>query len=157
MQRREFIGGILWSTLFARLGFAQGLDKTLLSLAQVIIPDRKPEVWVSSDVATALAEEIERLPDPQKAQIITTLNSLDSVASSQKGKNFHKLSLHLRTSLVKEQIKNSDELKQGFTTVRAAAIKCFYGSSLGHQRTGYRKTNQFEGYPEHQQGAETWE
>lgn len=157
MQRREFIGGILGTTLFSRLGFAKGLDETLLALAQVIIPDRDPTVWVSSDVAAALVEEIEKLEGAQRAQIETTLRTLNMIATRQEGEDFHELSLQLRTTLVKEQIDLSEEVKQGFTTIRTAALKCFYSSGIGHQRAGFRETNQFKGYPESVQKAETWE
>jgi hypothetical protein len=157
MQRREFIGGILWTTLFARLGFAEGLDKTLLALAQVIIPDREPAVWISSDVAEALVGEIEKLESPRKDQIAATLTTLNEAARRKERQDFHELSLQLRTALVKEQTDLSEEVTLGFAAVRAASIKCFYSSSIGHQRTGYRETDQFKGYPEYCQTAETWE
>jgi hypothetical protein len=157
MQRREFIGGILWSGLFARLGFAEGLDKTLLALAQVIVPDRDPAVWVSSDVAEALFGGIERLGSNGKDQIAATLKSLNEAATRQEGEEFHELSLQLRTTLVRKEIELSEEVRQGFTAIRAAALKCFYSSHIGHQRTGYRETSQFEGYPEYVQMAATWE
>jgi len=157
MQRREFIGGILWSTLFARLGFAEGLDKTLLALAEVIIPDREPAVWISSGVAEALVGEIEKLEAPRKDQMAATLTTLNEAATRKEGRDFHELSLQFRTGLVKEQTDLSEEVRQGFMTIRAAAIKCFYSSSIGHQRTGFRETSQFKGYPECVETAETWE
>lgn len=157
MQRREFIGGILWSSLCARLGFAEGLDKTLLALAHAIVPDRDPAVWVSSPVAEDLAGEMEKLGSPERSQIATTLKSLNGTAVRQEGKDFHELPLQLRTTLVKREIERSEEVRQGFTFIRAAALRCFYSSDLGFQRTGYRETSQFEGYPEYVQMAETWE
>jgi hypothetical protein len=157
MQRREFIGGILWPTLFGRLGFAEGTDKTLLALAQVVIPDRDSEVWKSGEVALAMVDEFENLRSAERDLIATTLKSLNEAANSQGSTDFQALSLRARTKLVKKQIELSAEVKQGFTMVRAAALKFFYGSSVGHKRTGYRETNQFEGYPEHVQTAETWE
>jgi len=157
MRRREFIVSILWTKTFVRLGFAEGLDQTLLALAQVIIPDRDPTVWVSGDVAAALAGEIESLDDSGRRQIVAALKSLDAAAVDQEGEQFHELTLQLRTALVKKQIELSEEVKQGFTAIRAAAIECFYSSSIGHQRTGYRETSQFRGYPEYVQTAKTWE
>lgn len=157
MQRREFIGGVLCAALFTRLGFAEGLEKTLLSLAHVIIPDREPAVWISSDVAAALVEEIENLGNSEREQVAFTLESLNSAAIRQEGNDFHELSLQLRTSLVNEQLTVSESMKQGFTTFRAKVLKCFYSSDTGHHRTGYRETSQFEGYPEYLQMAETWD
>ena len=157
MQRREFIDGIIGTALFARLGFAEGQDKTLLALAQVIIPDREPAVWKTGDVAVALIGEIEKLKPPRRKQIAAALKALNEAANVQKGEDFHKLSPQVRTALVKKQTDLSDEVRQGFTTIRVAALKCFYGSDIGRRRTGYHETNQFEGYPEHVRSAETWE
>jgi hypothetical protein len=133
------------------------LEKTLLALAQVVIPDRDPKVWSSGNVAVALVDEFENLNRIQKDLIARTLKALNDAARSQESKDFHELSLHLRTTLVKQQIEFSEEVRQGFRTVRSAALNCFYGSSIGYQRTGYLETNQFEGYPEHVPSSETWE
>ena len=157
MQRREFIGSVLWTTLFARIGFAQGLEKTLLALARVVIPDRDPAVWNSGEVALAMTQVIESLSGSRKDQVAATLTFLNDASKSQMEEDFCRLSLQDRTRLVKEAVESSEEVNKGFETVRAAALRCFYSSSVGRQRTGYRQTNQFEGYPEHVRAAEIWE
>jgi hypothetical protein len=104
-----------------------------------------------------MIKEIESLNRPQRDQVAVILESLNEASTREEGKDFHELARHFRIELVKKQIELSEDVKQGFTTVRAAALKCFYGSSIGRQRTGYRETSQFSGYPEHVRQAEVWE
>ena len=161
MLRREFIGGIFWQATTARMVFANSSDipnSTLLNLAELIIPDRNPSVWLPGhQVAKSFFAEFKGLGENPKGEILTSIGILDASAIRQAGKKFVELPPQIRVSLVTNLLSTDGKFKAGFISIRVIALKAFYTSSVGHHRTGYYNTTQFTGYPEHVRLAEIWE
>jgi len=160
IRRREFIAGAAWATFPARAlrSSAPGSpDRTLLALAEVIIPDREAQVWLKGSVADSFLHRLEALDQTRKAQIEKAAETVEAAALQSTSKQFPALGLQDRTSLVKKQLGAGREFGAGFSLLRTAAMKAFYTSETGQRRTGYHDTTQFVGYPEYVQLSESWE
>ena len=160
IRRREFIAGAGWAALPTRalMSSAPGSpDRTLLALAEVIIPDRDAQVWLKGSVADSFLHRLEGLDQTRKAQVEKAVKTLEAAAIQSSSKQFSALGLQDRTSLVKKQLGAGKEFSVGFSLLRTAAMNAFYASETGQRRTGYHDTTQFVGYPEYVQLSETWE
>ena len=160
IRRREFIAGTAWATFQTRAlrSSAPGSpDRTLLALAEVIIPDRDAQVWLKGSVADSFLHRLEALDQTRKAQIEKAAKTVEAAAIQSTSKQFSALRLQDRTSLVKKQLGAGNEFGVGFSLLRTAAMNAFYANDTGQRRTGYRDTTQFVGYPEYVQLSESWE
>ena len=162
MRRKEFISGVVLAPLAAAAavraaGAGPGNDGTLLALAGTVIPDRDPAVWQNGEVAEAFLDGIGRLKAEEKTAVEAATDRLDTAAVNWAGRRFAALPVADRTALVKELLSDREDFAGAFAVVRSQAVNAFYGSRIGFERTGYRETAQFVGYPEYLERAETWE
>ena len=83
---------------------------------------------------------------------------LESEAGKSGGGNtFISLDRKQRTALVRRLLDRSKGFTSSFSQLRPLIVRSFYSSRTGFERTGYRRTTQFIGYPEYAQTAENWE
>ena len=160
IRRREFIANAAWATFStsALIGSApDSPDRTLLALAEVIVPDKDGQVWLTGSVADSFRRRLEVLDQNKKAQVEKLVRTIEAAAIQAKNRQFSVLRLEDRTMLVKMQLGVGEEFGSGFSLLRRAAMDAFYSSEIGQRRTGYHDTTQCVGYPEHVQRSEFWE
>lgn len=162
MRRRVFIsacGAALIGSLPVRSA-KTGMEELqiLLCLAGVVVPDKNPATWQSSTAADELVSRWENLEDSRRRELKTSLQMLESEAgNSFDGKSFISLDKKQKTALVRRLLDRSKDFVSNFSTLRPLIVRSFYSSKLGFERTGYRSTTQFIGYPEYLELAEIWE
>jgi hypothetical protein len=160
IRRREFIVSTAWSGLSASalVGSAKDSpDRTVLALAEVIVPDRDPQIWLRGSVADSFLRRLETLDRAGKAQVEKAARTVEAAAIQSTKRRFSSLDLQGRTSLVGKQLGAGKEFRVGFSLLRTAAMTTFYASETGRRRTGYHDTTQFVGYPEYVELSESWE
>lgn len=160
IRRREFIAGAAWAAFSIRALMSSAPDspdRTLLALAEVIIPDRDDQVWLKGSVADSFLRGLEALDQSKKAQVEEIAKVVEATAIQSTSKQFSTLGLQDRTSLVQKQLGAGEGFGVGFSLLRTEAMNAFYPSETGRRRTGYHDTTQFVGYPEYVQLSESWE
>jgi hypothetical protein len=160
IRRREFIASTAWAgfSVSALAGSAEDSpDRTLLALAEVIVPDRDGQIWLRGSVADSFLRRLETLDETGKAQVEKAVRTVEAAAIHAKNKQFSALRLQDRTMLVRTQLGVGEEFGSGFSLIHRAAMNAFYTSETGQRRTGYHDTTQFVGYPEYVQLSESWE
>ena len=162
MRRRIFLsacGVALIGSLPGKSAVAQEDDlQILLALAEVVVPDKNPATWQSSAAADELLSRWRLLEDSRRNELRTALRMLESEAGkSFKGKKVLSLNKKQRTALVSRLLDQSKDFASNFSQLRPLIVRFFYSSKLGFERTGYSRTTQFIGYPEHVELSEIWE
>ena len=162
MRRRVFISACGVALIGSLQGKSSRADmdelQILLALAEVVVPDKDPATWQSSTAADELVSRWRSLEDSRRNELKTALQMLESEAgNSFDGKKFISLNKKQRIALVRRLLDRSEDFASNFSTLRPLIVRSFYSSKLGFERTGYRSTTQFIGYPEHVELAEIWE
>ena len=162
MRRRVFISACGVALIGSLPGNSAKADmddlQILLALAEVVVPDKDPATWQNSAAADELASRWRSLEDSRRNELKTALRMLGSEAGKfGEGKEFVSLDKKQRTALVRGLLDRSEDFASNFWQLRPLIVSSFYSSKLGFERTGYRSTTQFVGYPEHVELAEIWE
>ena len=130
----------------------------LLAVAEVVVPDRDPATWQSGPAVDGLVSRWRLLEDSRRNELINALEMLESESGrSGGGGKFASLDKEPRVALVRRLLEKSEDFASNFSILRPLIVRSFYSSKLGFERTGYRNTTQFIGYPEHVKSAEIWE
>jgi len=162
MRRRVFLSACAVALIGAwpKSSAAAGEEsfQILLALAGVVVPDKDPAAWRSGPAADELFSRWRNLEDSRRRGIETALKMLDSEAGkSGDGNTFISLHRKQRAALVSRLLDRSKGFASSFSRLRPLIVRSFYSSRTGFERTGYRRTTQFIGYPEYVQTAENWE
>ena len=131
--------------------------KILLAVAEVIVPDKNPATWQSGPAVDELVRRWRLLEDSRRSELLSALEMLESESGKSGGGEFASLDKRPRTALVRRLLEKSEDFASSFSTLRPLIVRSFYSSRLGFERTGYRSTTQFIGYPEYVESAEIWE
>jgi hypothetical protein len=130
----------------------------LLAVAEVVVPDKDPATWQSGPAVDELVSSWRLFEESRRNELITALEMLENESGkSGGGGKFASLDKEPRTALVRRLLEESEDFASNFSTLRPLIVRSFYNSKLGFERTGYRSTTQFIGYPEHVESAEIWE
>jgi len=162
MRRRVFLSACAVALTGSLPGksAADGVDdlQLLLAVAGVVVPDKDPATWRSGPVVDELLSRWELLEDSRRNELMNTLRLLESESGrSGEGGKFVSLDKERRTALVRRLLKESEEFSSNFSALRSLIVRSFYSSKPGFERTGYRSTTQFIGYPEYVESAGIWE
>ena len=162
MRRRVFLSacGVALIGSWPQSSAAAGEEsfQILLALAGVVVPDKDPAAWRSGPAADELCSRWQQLEASRRKGIETALKMLESEAGKSGGGNtFISLDRKQRTALVRRLLDRSKGFTSSFSQLRPLIVRSFYSSRTGFERTGYRRTTQFIGYPEYAQTAEKWE
>lgn len=151
MKRREFIGkcaaGVAAAGVAGHAGEAVGSaggPERIICLAAVIVPDRDRSAWTTGEPARTLADLWYEMPESRRGELRSFLDSLDREA----GGSFLSLAPERRSLVLKMALDRQDAWPSGFAQARSLAVRAFYGSGIGFERTGYAPTTQFRGYPQ---------
>jgi hypothetical protein len=162
MRRRVFLSACTVALIGSLPGKPAAADrddlKILLAVAEVIVPDKDPATWQSGSAVDELVSRWQVLEDSRRNGLLNALEMLESESGkSGGGGKFASLDKESRTALVRRLLEKSEDFASNFSILRPLIVRSFYSSKLGFERTGYRSTTQFIGYPEHVESAEIWE
>ncbi|OGG05316.1 MAG: hypothetical protein A3F83_17195 [Candidatus Glassbacteria bacterium RIFCSPLOWO2_12_FULL_58_11] len=161
MRRRLFIescGATLTAALTVELRaqLEEGLP-LLLTLAEVVVPDKDLSVWRGGPAATELQRAWLALESRERLELSAALGELEAEAVRASEMKFGALSLEARKALVRGLLARSVSFQAAFPRFRGIIVRSFYSCPVGFERTGFSTTTQFRGYPEPLWSAESGE